>query len=47
MLVGHFIVRVTHRAGRETGPKYRECPTEIGTVGSYEYRFTSCFWGQP
>jgi len=36
MLAGHSIVRVTHRAGCGTGSKYRECPAEIGTVGSYE-----------
>jgi len=35
MLAGHSIVRLTYRAGHWTGPKYRECPAEIGTVGSY------------
>jgi len=35
MLAGPSIVRVTHRAGHGTGPKYCECPAEIGTVGSY------------
>jgi len=36
MLAGHSIVRLyTHRAGRGTAPKYRECPTEVGTIGSY------------
>jgi len=35
MLAGHSIVRVTRQAGRRTSPKYRECPAEIGTVGSY------------
>jgi len=37
MLAGHSNVRVTHREGRRTSPKYRESPAEIGTVNSCAY----------
>ena len=34
---GQVFVRAARRAGQGTEPKYRECPAEIGTVGSYVY----------
>ena len=33
--VGQVFVGAARRAGRGTEAEYRECPAEIGTVGSY------------